>query len=195
MVGQVAAACRTMARERQGALIVLQRETGLQEYIETGTPVDAVVSSPLLVSLFYPNTPLHDGAVIVDGDRVIAAGCRLPVSKHLLEATLGMRHRAAVGVSEESDAIALVVSEETGAISLAINGRLERDLDPTKLERVLSVLMRPQRGEPVPLWRRAQARWLTRRIAYRLARRHHEPVGHGHKEHDGEPAQPAGRGV
>lgn len=195
VVGQVAAACRTMARQRQGALIVLQRETGLQEYIETGVPVDALVSAPLLVSVFYPNTPLHDGAAIVDGDRVVAAACRLPVSKHQLDPTLGLRHRAAVGVSEESDAVALVVSEETGTISLANNGRLERDLDPAQLERVLTVLMGPPRREQLPLWRHGQARWLARRIARRLARRHSEPaVGKGHAEHDGEPATPAGRG-
>lgn len=185
-VAEVATACRTMAEQRQGALIVLQRETGLQEYIETGTPIDGAVTAPLLISLFFPHSPLHDGAVIVDGDRVMAAACRLPVSKHHLDAALGLRHRAALGVTEESDAIALVVSEETGTIALANNGHLERGIDPTRLERILAVLLRPQRREPLPFWRRTSVRWLARRRTGVVAREQGD---------EQEPAASAQRGV
>lgn len=192
-IGEVAAACRTMAGRRQGALIVLQRETGLQEYIETGTLIEGTVSAPLLVSLFYPNTPLHDGAVIVDGDRIVAAACRLPVSKHHLDPTLGLRHRAALGVTEETDALALVVSEESGAISLANNARIEPALDPAKLERLLSILLRPQVREALPFWRQGRAQRLAYRLARQLARRR-ASLG-GDTERDEGPAKPARRGA
>ncbi|MBI4504791.1 MAG: TIGR00159 family protein [Chloroflexi bacterium] len=183
-IAAAAGAARTMSVQRQGALVVFQRETGLQEYIETGTPIDGAVTAPLLVSLFFPHSPLHDGAVVVEGDRILAAGCRLPISKHHLDPALGLRHRAAIGVTEESDAVALVVSEETGALALAHNGQLERDVDPARLERMLAVLLQPPRAEPLPFWRRTGARWLARRR-----------LGPMSPEHDEEPAASAGRGV
>ncbi|MCX8066973.1 MAG: diadenylate cyclase CdaA [Anaerolineae bacterium] len=134
----IAEACRVLSRRRIGALIVLERETGLQEYVETGVMLDAEVSPELLIALFDPHVALHDGAVILRDGRVVAAACVLPLSTAFLEdRRLGLRHRAALGVTEETDAIAIVVSEERGSISVAHNGRIIRDLEPDRLERVL----------------------------------------------------------
>lgn len=143
-VEEIARACRRLSERRQGALIVLERETGLQEYAETGVIIDGVVSSEFLLQVFFPNSPLHDGAVIVHGDRLVAAGCVLPLSSNTLDASLGTRHRAAVGITERSDAIAVVVSEETGTISIANNGRLVRNLDEQKLRKVLGLIYGPE---------------------------------------------------
>ena len=127
-----------MSRNRIGALIVIERKTGLQEYVDRGTVIDAAISSRLLTSLFFPNSPLHDGAVILRYDRIAAAGCLLPLSDTILDSPdLGTRHRAAVGVSEQSDALAVIVSEETGIISIASNGRIVGSLSPDKLKEIL----------------------------------------------------------
>lgn len=135
---EVVLACSALARQRIGALIVLERLDGLKNYVENGIPLDARVSYDLLVNLFTPKAPLHDGAVIIQGDRIAAAACFLPLtSDPELSRDLGTRHRAAIGISEESDAVAIIVSEETGATSLAFQGRLETGLSPTDLKAVL----------------------------------------------------------
>jgi len=126
-----------LARQQRGALIVLERETGLQEVIDTGVPLGADLSAELLSTIFVNNSPLHDGAVVVRLDRVVAAGCTLPLSETALPAEFGMRHRAALGITERTDAVVVVVSEERGEISLASNGRMLPDLDEVRLGRQL----------------------------------------------------------
>lgn len=121
-------AAMRLARRRHGALIVFERETGLQEVIDTGVELDAELSAELLGSIFMPNTPLHDGAAIVRGDRLVAAGCTLPLTDSPLQYDLGMRHRAAVGITEGADAIVIVVSEERGTIGLAAQGQMRANL-------------------------------------------------------------------
>jgi diadenylate cyclase len=128
-----------LSQRRVGALICFEGRTGLQDFIDTGTRVDGEISAPLLENIFEPNTPLHDGAVIVRGDKVVAAQCILPVSHNLnIPKKLGLRHRSAIGVTENYDAIAIVVSEETGSISAAIGGKLMQNLDARKLEQILA---------------------------------------------------------
>jgi diadenylate cyclase len=143
----VSAAARLSAREH-GALIILQRMDTLDEYIQSGVQMNARVTPELLLQIFYPNTPLHDGAVIIVGSQIIAAACVMPLSASGIlnrspERQMGLRHRAALGTSETSDAIALVVSEETGAISIAHAGRMLRRLDPDRLENILTTFFRP----------------------------------------------------
>lgn len=144
---QVAAAAARLSEHRHGALIVFEGDTGLQDYIETGVPIDALLSTQLLLTIFFPNTALHDGAVIIRGDRVVAAKCVLPLSSRpsSVEMQYGTRHRAALGITEQSDALAVVVSEETGIISVARNGRLVRRLDEARLRRVIESFYQPQR--------------------------------------------------
>lgn len=128
-IGEIVKASDNLSQTKTGALIVIERETKLGDVIRTGTLIDAEVSSALLENIFVPNTPLHDGAVIIRGDRVHTAGCLLPLtSNENLSRELGTRHRAALGISEASDAFVVVVSEETGKISIAVNGRLTRNL-------------------------------------------------------------------
>jgi diadenylate cyclase len=148
MVDEVVRAVTALAARKVGAIIVLERDSRLSDIVDSGTPVDAVVSRRLLESIFYPYSPLHDGAVIVNRDRIVAASCFLPLSiSPELPRDLGTRHRAAVGVTEESDAIAVVVSEETGAISLVVGGEISRDLDGAVLRQRLGQLLGPpQRG-------------------------------------------------
>jgi len=142
VMDEVVNACDVLGRNKIGAIMVLERETGLKDIAETGTPVEGLVSAPLLINIFVPNAPLHDGAVIIRGNRVAAAGCFLPLSENPdLDRELGTRHRAAVGISEQSDAVIIVVSEETGSISLASGGRLIRQLDLTTLREMLDNLM------------------------------------------------------
>ncbi|MDR1217939.1 MAG: diadenylate cyclase CdaA [Oscillospiraceae bacterium] len=145
-----AAACSEMSKTRTGALIVFERDIGLTDYVTTGTRIDSATSSELLRSIFFPKTPLHDGAVIVRDCRVEAAGCMLPMSHNTdLGRDLGMRHRASLGISERSDAVAVVVSEETGGISVAIDGLLRRDLPTAILEEVLAdELIQPEQVKP-----------------------------------------------
>lgn len=127
-----------MAARKIGALLVVERQEGLRNYAESGIRLDARLSFDLLVNLFTPGTPLHDGAAIVQGDRIASAACFLPLSSsHELTKDFGTRHRAAVGISEETDALAVVVSEESGRISLAVGGQLLRDLDAAALRREL----------------------------------------------------------
>jgi diadenylate cyclase len=146
--GVVSAASRLSARQH-GALIILQRSESLVEYVHTGVTLQARVTPELLLQIFYPNTPLHDGAVIIEGTRVLAAACVLPLSASGIlvrnpDRQMGLRHRAALGISEDTDAIAVVVSEETGFISIAHGGRMIRRLDPERLENILSAFYRPE---------------------------------------------------
>jgi uncharacterized protein (TIGR00159 family) len=143
-VNEIARAAAQLSRSRTGALMVLERETGLQDYIERGVPLDARITANLLVSIFHTKSPLHDGAVIIRGGRVMAATVVLPLTENLgLDNRLGTRHRAAIGITEESDAIAVVVSEETGRISVAYSsGRLIENLDQERLRRALRTLLR-----------------------------------------------------
>jgi diadenylate cyclase len=143
---EVILAVETLSRERTGALIVLEGETGLEEYLESGQRLDAQVSARLLTTLFFPGTPLHDGAIVIRGDRVVAAACVLPLTARALpDGSLGTRHRAAVGITEQCDALAVVVSEETGIISVARNGRIARRLDAQRLRRILQSFSQPRR--------------------------------------------------
>ncbi len=156
VVDEIARASDHLARSRTGALIVLERMTGLNEYVATGTPIDARISSALLENIFVPNTPLHDGACIVRGDRVVAAAAFLPLTESAGPGSeLGSRHRAALGISEQSDAVVVAVSEETGWISLAVAGRLQRRLEDRALREVLTRLMvRPRTYPNFKLWHR-----------------------------------------
>jgi diadenylate cyclase len=139
---EVVTAAELLARARTGALIVLEREIGLRNYVESGIPLDAAISYDLLVTVFEPGAPMHDGAVIIQEDRVAAAACFLPLTvSPTFDRELGTRHRAAIGVTEESDAIAVVVSEERGEISIAIDGRIERGLTAEQLRRRLRELI------------------------------------------------------
>ncbi|GAC1428676.1 MAG: diadenylate cyclase CdaA [Chloroflexota bacterium] len=150
-VDEIREACERLSRHRYGGLIAIERMTGLQDYAGTGVRIDGSVSVDLLVSIFFRNSALHDGAVIVQGDRVAAAACVLPLSENVPEgAGLGTRHRAALGLSEVTDAVIVVVSEETGTISLATNGRLIKGLSGERLRRVLTAFHSPSSGEPVP---------------------------------------------
>ena len=138
VISQTVMACETMSRERVGALIVFARKNTLDEYVKTGTPIDGQPSEQLMRNIFFPKASLHDGAMIVRGGRVAAAGCVLPLSvSHKLSADLGTRHRAGVGMSEASDAVVVIVSEETGTISVAVGGVLKRYLAPQMLEQIL----------------------------------------------------------
>jgi diadenylate cyclase len=138
IVDEVVLASTSLAAEHTGAIIVLEREMGLRSYIETGISLDAVVTYDLLVSIFHPATPLHDGAVVIQGNRVAAAACFLPLTVNPeLSRTLGSRHRAAIGLSEDTDAVAVVVSEETGIISVVEGGRIRRGLDGPSLKQDL----------------------------------------------------------
>lgn len=145
VVEEIALAASSMSSRKIGALIVVARSEGLRNYTENGIAIDARVSFDLLVNVFAPGTPLHDGAVIVEGDRLVAAACYLPLSSSVeLSTSYGTRHRAAVGISEETDALAVVVSEETGRVSLAMGGNLLRDLDGTQLREELRDRLRPE---------------------------------------------------
>ena len=137
-ITQTVMACADMAESRTGALIVFERYVSLQSVISTGTVIDSEVSSELLKNIFYNKAPLHDGAVIVRDGRIAAAGCVLPLSSSTtISKDLGMRHRAGIGISEQSDALAVIVSEETGSISCAVDGTLKRHLKPQVVDRLL----------------------------------------------------------
>ncbi|MBX3054291.1 MAG: diadenylate cyclase CdaA [Caldilineaceae bacterium] len=148
VVSVIVRTCTQLADNRHGALIILEGTTGLGEYIDRGVSVDGDVTTEMLMTIFFPNTPLHDGAVIVRDSRIAAAACVLPLtSRDTLDSQLGTRHRAAIGVTEQSDALSIVVSEETGAISVARNGRIVRRLDDNRLRRILTDFFDP-RNQP-----------------------------------------------
>lgn len=144
-IGQTVLACTEMSQSRTGALIVFEREILLDDMVRSGTVLDESVSSELLKNIFFVKAPMHDGAVIVRSGRVLGAGCMLPLSKNVnLSRDLGMRHRAGIGMSENSDAVVVIVSEETGSISVAIGGMLKRHLKPETLENLLRNELLPQ---------------------------------------------------
>ncbi|HET6381721.1 MAG TPA: diadenylate cyclase CdaA [candidate division Zixibacteria bacterium] len=160
---EISRAARLLASSHHGALIVLERDTGLQDLAtESGVPIHADLRAELLVTIFYHGTALHDGAVIVSGERILAAGVLLPLSQNVLDSErYGTRHRAAIGISEQTDAIVVVVSEETGSISLVMRGRIERNLTEEQLRRRIFNLIRPQAPrQRMPLLRRTlEGRW------------------------------------
>ncbi len=142
-IDEIVRAAAQLSRLRYGALMVIERETGLQDYVRKGVTLNADISRQLLINIFFPNSPLHDAAVIIQGDRILAASVVLPLTDNISASSqLGTRHRAAIGVTEESDALAVVVSEETGQMSVAHSGRLIRNLDQDRLRRVLRTLMK-----------------------------------------------------
>lgn len=146
LVEPIMQAVKILSQRKIGALIAIEREIGTRAIQDTGTRMHSSVSSELLATIFFPHTPLHDGGVIISGDRICAAGCLFPLSqKEELSKMLGTRHRAAIGITEETDAIVVVVSEETGAVSIAYNGRLRRGMDEDRLHRVLSSMLRRER--------------------------------------------------
>ncbi len=154
VVDTVADAALSLSERRHGAIIVVERETSLEDYIDTGVKLDAACSSQLLESVFYPNSALHDGAVVLRDNRVAAASCTLPISDRLDREYPGMRHRAALGISERTDAVAVVTSEETGSVSVAANGRMISRLDGPRLRGILRSLLLPSTGLDRPGGRR-----------------------------------------
>ncbi len=164
----VEAAARLSARQH-GALIVLQRLDSLEQYIETGVQMSAHVTPELLLQIFYPDTPLHDGAVIIADGRIVAGACVMPLSASGVlnktpERQMGLRHRAALGISEVSDAVSVVVSEQSGSISISNSGRMIRRIDPERLENILAAFFRPDVTTP-------QRVWLNRYFPYLFTRR------------------------
>jgi len=150
VIKEIVRAVSVLAKNKTGSLIVVERESGLKEIAETGTPIDGKVSAELLINIFMPHTPLEDGAVLIRGDRLVAAGCFLPMSENPdLDREFGARHRAAIGLTEESDALVVVVSEETGSISLANGGKLIRNLDTEGLAEMLTS-MTERAPSPLP---------------------------------------------
>ncbi|MSP22932.1 MAG: TIGR00159 family protein [Dehalococcoidia bacterium] len=162
-IDSIVKAAMRLGRQQQGALIVIERETGTGEVVDTGVRLDAEVTYELLVNIFVPNSPLHDGAVVIRGERIVAAGCTLPLSDNPLPSEYGMRHRAAVGITESTDAVVVVVSEERGEVSICANGRMVFGLDEPRLTRQLLRMFgleseTPERTQPAaeitPLERR-----------------------------------------
>lgn len=153
----IGTAVQSLAAHRYGALIVLERDTGLQDLVDTGVAMDSQLSPEILLTIFYPNTPLHDGGVIVRQGRIVAAGCVLPLTtSHIDDYRIGLRHRAGIGVSEGTDAIAIIVSEERGTISIAHEGRLIRGIEPDRLQNALIELFHPPLSKAasiLPGWR------------------------------------------
>jgi diadenylate cyclase len=163
----VEASARLSARQH-GALIVIQRLDSLEQYIETGVQMRAHVTPELLLQIFYPDTPLHDGAVVIAQGRIVAAACVMPLSASGIlnrspERQMGLRHRAALGISEVSDAIAVVVSEQSGSISIAHAGRMIRRIDPERLENILIAFFRPEAVTPQRVWLQRFFPYLFRR--------------------------------
>jgi len=163
----VEAAARLSARQH-GALIVIQRQDNLDQYIETGVQMRANVTPELLLQIFYPDTPLHDGAVIIADGRIVAAACVMPLSASGVlnrspERQMGLRHRAALGISEVSDAVSVVVSEQSGSISISHAGRMIRRIDPERLENILSAFFRPDATTPQRVWLKRYFPYLFKR--------------------------------
>lgn len=141
VVDEITIAAINLSSSKTGALMIIEQETGLNDFLESGVKIDAIVTSALLENIFVENTPLHDGAVIIRKDRIVAAACVLPLTEHDERKNFGTRHRAGIGITENSDAIAVVVSEETGNISLSINGKLTRNYNAERLKNVLTKLL------------------------------------------------------
>jgi diadenylate cyclase len=172
---EVVLAATTLASEKTGALMVFERDVGLKTYIESGIRLDAKVNYDLLVTIFNTHTPLHDGAVIISNSRVAAACCFLPLTQNpLVSRELGTRHRSAIGVTEDSDAFAVIVSEETGVISFAIEGRLKRNLDGPHLRRLMQQAMEPWRSDAESEELEAEEREREREIDQLVAARNQD---------------------
>ena len=161
-IDQTVIACSKMSQSKTGVLIVFERDIHLDDMVRSGTTLDAAVSSELLKNIFFVKAPMHDGAVIIRHGRILGAGCMLPLSKNVnLSRDLGMRHRAGIGMSENSDAVVVIVSEETGSISVAIGGMLKRHLKPETLSKLLRNELMPQEDEAEEKPRRTLAERLT----------------------------------
>ena len=146
VIDEIVKSATILSKKKIGALIAIEREVGLRPYIESGVPLDSKVTSELINTIFMPNTPLHDGGIVIEGGTIVAAGCLFPLSQDSrLSKTMGTRHRAAIGLAEETDAVIVVVSEETGAISVAIAGKLTRGLDKETLSKILDNLFSQQK--------------------------------------------------
>ena len=151
VIDEIVLAATTLAAQRTGAILVIEREMGLRSYIETGIALDALLTYDLLISIFNPGTPLHDGAVVIQGNRVAAAACFLPLTVNpALSRELGSRHRAAIGVTEDTDALAVVVSEETGGISVVVGGNIRRNVDGRALKQALLEALEVQEAVSEP---------------------------------------------
>lgn len=143
VIDEIVKAAATLAKRKIGALIAIEREVDLAPFIESGVALDSKVTAELITTIFMPNSPLHDGGIVIEEDKIRAASCLFPLSQsQSLSRTLGMRHRAGVGLSEETDAVVIIVSEETGTISIAIRGRLTKELDLESLKKILTNLCR-----------------------------------------------------
>ncbi len=155
VIDELSTAIADMSRNKIGALVVIERETGLNEIIQTGLNIDSKIISELILNIFTPKTPLHDGAIVIRKDRIVSAGCLLPLTSNFsLNKELGTRHRAALGMMENSDAIVVVVSEETGIISIAIDGKLQRYLDIDTMKKILknALIVDYHRGINIRKW-------------------------------------------
>lgn len=163
VVNEIVVAVSNLSESKTGALILIEQRTGLLEIMNTGTKIDAIVSSALLENIFVVNTPLHDGATIIRNDRIAASGCFLPLtSSNELNKKLGTRHRAGIGISEVSDAIVIIVSEETGTISLAVNGKLTRDYDRDSLRDIITKIIKHKQTKKVGIKEKVNG-WFQRR--------------------------------
>ena len=150
IIDELVKACVALGNRKIGALVAIERETGIKDILESGVAVDARISSELIRSIFMPSSPIHDGALVVQQGQLALAGCFLPLSQNSdLNKNLGTRHRAAIGLAELADAVAIVVSEETGKISVAVNGGMTRNLDAASLKKVLGRLLEPRRAKAV----------------------------------------------
>ena len=168
VIHSVVEAARRLSARQHGALIVMQRSDSLDQYVETGVQMRAQVTPELLLQVFYPDTPLHDGAVVISGGEVVAAACVMPLSASGIlnrtpERQMGLRHRAALGVSEVSDAVSVVVSEQSGSISISHAGRMIRRIDPERLENILVAFYSPDASTPRKIWLRRFFPYLFRK--------------------------------
>lgn len=165
VITELVVAVENLAKTKTGALIAIEQKTGLNDVIASGTQIDALVSSALLENIFVVNTPLHDGATIIRNDRILAAGCVLPLTGNTdINKKLGTRHRAAMGITEISDALVVIVSEETGIISLSVNGKLTRNYDKDRLKDILiRIMKRRQESKKTTIWERVK-QWVRKRI-------------------------------
>lgn len=159
-VGELVKAVEFLSKQKIGALIIIEKETGLSEVVETGTQINGKISSELLINTFIPNTPLHDGAVVIRKGQILAAACLLPLTDNPnISRALGTRHRAGIGITEKSDSMAIIVSEETGDISVAENGKIKRFLDTEKLSHIL---LQSYRAEKNRQWQFLKKKWRDR---------------------------------
>lgn len=161
VVDEITIAAANLSESKTGALIVIEQETGLRDYVANGIAIDSLISSALLENIFVVNTPLHDGAVIIKRDRIAAAACVLPLTEHEVRKELGTRHRAGIGITESSDAIAIIVSEETGNISLSINGRLTRNYNGERLKLVLTKILQHNQAKETTMYKKVKT-WLAK---------------------------------